>query len=140
MHTDARSMHIDGPARLDLVDRVLDALDRLWADTAYVPVQDRTLFALALSEVATNMVQHTADPETVALTVDVLVSRDCLDATLTDTAPPAEIDWDRVEMPEADSESGRGLALSTAALDELRHFSDERGNTWRLRRRLAAHG
>lgn len=83
------------------------------------------------------MVQHTGEPDGVELTVDLRVTPDLLEATLTDTAPPAEIDWDGVEMPDAESESGRGLALSTAALDQLRHYSDERGNTWRLRRSLA---
>lgn len=136
MDAEARAVHIDGPARLELVDHVLDALDRLWADASHVADQDRTLFTLAVSEVATNMVQHTENPDEVTLTVDIRVSTGDLLATLTDTAPPAEIDWDGVEMPDADSESGRGLALSTAALDELRHYSDTRGNTWRLRRML----
>lgn len=137
MDAETHAVHIDGPARLELVDHVLDALDGLWSDAPHVTDQDRTLFTLAVSEVATNMVQHTADPDGVALTVDISVSPDDLLATLTDTAPPAEIDWDGVAMPDADSEGGRGLALSTAALDELRHYSDARGNTWRLRRRLS---
>lgn len=137
MDAETRAVHIDGPARLELVDHVLDALDGLWADAPHVADRDRTLFALAVSEVATNMVQHTDDPDGVTLTVDIRVSSDDLLATLTDTAPPAEIDWDGVDMPDANSESGRGLALSTAALDEFRHYADARGNTWRLRRRLA---
>ncbi|MFK3835097.1 ATP-binding protein [Microbacterium sp. NPDC087868] len=137
MDAETRAVHIDGPARLELVDHVLDALDGLWADAPHVADRDRTLFALAVSEVATNMVQHTDDPDGVTLTVDIRVSSDDLLATLTDTAPPAEIDWDGVDMPDADSESGRGLALSTAALDEFRHYADARGNTWRLQRRLA---
>jgi len=131
-------VRIEGAATLDLVDDVLDALDALWADAPFVPDQDRTLFTLAVSEVATNMVQHTENPDSVMLTIDIHVARDGLEATLTDTAPPAEIDWNGVEMPAPDSESGRGLALSTAALDELRHYADQRGNTWRLRRRLTA--
>lgn len=136
MDAETRAVHIDGPAGLELVDRALDALDGLWADAPHVADQDRTLFALAVSEVVTNMVQHTENPDEVMLTVDIRVSADDLLATLTDTAPPAEIDWDGVEMPDPDSESGRGLALSTAALDELRHYADTRGNTWRLRRML----
>jgi serine/threonine-protein kinase RsbW len=36
-------------------------------------------------------------------------------------------------MPGADAESGRGLALALAALDELRHETDD-GNVWILRR------
>ena len=36
-------------------------------------------------------------------------------------------------MPDEQAESGRGLAIALAALDELSHETDG-GNTWRLRR------
>lgn len=136
MDAETRAVHIDGPARLALVDHVLDALDDLWTDAPHVGAEDRTLFTLAVSEVATNMVQHTAEPDSVTITVDIRISPAQVEATLTDTAPPAEIDWDGVAMPEPDSESGRGLALSTASLDDLRHVFDAGGNTWLLRRRI----
>jgi serine/threonine-protein kinase RsbW len=136
MVTDSRTVHIDGPAGLALVDRVLDALDALWAQTPDVPEDDRSLFTLAVSEVTTNMVQHGVTTTPVTLAVDIVASSDELRATLVDTAPPASIDWHGVSMPDAESESGRGLALAQAVLDEFRHTYDDRGNTWVLRRRL----
>ena len=68
------------------------------------------------------------------------------DATAHDPAPetgpdrgpepgsePALIDLGSVSMPGSDAESGRGLAIALATLDELVHET-ERGNVWRLRR------
>lgn len=134
MDADALVIHLDGPARLALVDSVLDALDAAWTEAPHVADQDRTLFTLALSEVATNMVQHGAGPTDVTLRVDIRIAADELAATLIDTAPPASIDWHGISMPDAEEESGRGLALAQAALDEFTHTYDDRGNTWRLRR------
>lgn len=138
MDADARLIHLDGPARLALVDEVLDALDRTWGDAPHVSEEDRTLFALAVSEVATNMVQHGEGPVDVTVTVDIRISGDALSATLVDTAPPASIDWHGVAMPGEESESGRGLALAQAVLDDFSHDYDHLGNTWTLRRRLGA--
>lgn len=137
MAADDVDIRLDGPARLALVDSALDALDAAWANAADVPDEDRTLFTLAVSEVATNMVQHSDGPTEVTVRIDIRLSSDALTATLVDTAPPASIDWHGVAMPDADSESGRGLALARAVLDEFTHTYDDTGNTWRLLRRLA---
>jgi len=136
MDADAHVIRLDGPARLALVDSVLDALDAAWAAASHVPDLDRTLFTLAVSEVATNMVQHSDGPTDVQLRVDIRIAADDLTATLVDTAPPASIDWHGVAMPDPESESGRGLALAQTVLDEFVHTYDDGGNTWVLRRLL----
>lgn len=136
MPTDPRGFHVDGPAGLALVDRVLDELERLWLTAAEVPVEDRILFGLALSEITTNIAQHNVDAE-VTVNVAVRVIDGALRADITDSAPPAAIDWEAVSMPEEESESGRGLALSRAVLDEFTHTADERGNRWLLQRRVS---
>ncbi|WP_431805893.1 ATP-binding protein [Microbacterium paraoxydans] len=135
MAAEVRAFHVDGPAGLALVDSALDALDRLWADGPEIPAEDQVLFALAVSEVTTNIAQHNERTD-VVFSVDVRVSPEELRAYIRDTAPPAPIDWDTVAMPGEDSESGRGLALSQAALDEFRHVPGDTGNTWVLVRRV----
>lgn len=133
MNAEQQAFHIDGPAGLAMVDHALDQLDLLWTRTPDVSEADRTLFTLAVSEVATNVVQHNGSAP-VTMSVDVRVTGDVLCADITDSAPPASIEWREVAMPDGDSESGRGLALARAALDEFRHAFDEHGNTWTLRR------
>ncbi|WP_194762377.1 ATP-binding protein [Microbacterium sp. UFMG61] len=137
MGSDQRTAHVAGLAGPALVEHVLDALDALWEVSPHVAPEDRTLFALAVSEVSTNIAAHGESELGITVEVDLAVSADDLVATFVDTADPARIDWDAVTMPGVDSESGRGLALTTAVLDDFEHSGDATGNTWVLRRRLA---
>ncbi len=127
------AIRLEGTADADLPDRVYEALDSLWGGAAHVGDEDRTLFALAVSEVAANIVEHARSREPIRVTVVLEVDHDALSAIFTDTADPALIDLRSVSMPGEDAESGRGLALALATLDELVHETED-GNTWRLRR------
>lgn len=125
---------VDGPADLSLVEAVHDALESLWARVPEVGDEDRMMFALAVSEVATNVVEHAEGPEVPHVRVRLEVDAEWLTAVMADDADPALIRLHEVSMPGADAESGRGLAIALAVLDDLVHETDE-GNTWRLRRR-----
>ncbi|MFK0074381.1 ATP-binding protein [Arthrobacter woluwensis] len=124
----------EGEASPGFVDEVLDALETLWLGTPSVPAEDRTLFMLAVSEVTTNIVQH-SEP---GVRVHVRLSADegQLRAVVRDTAPAVALDLESAELPDAESESGRGLALTLAVLDEFRHDGTEDGNLWTLRRAI----
>lgn len=127
----ARRIH--APADLALVDAVHDALEELWREVPDVSDDDRLLFGLAVSEVVTNVVEHAPGDAPPTVVVELSVDHHRLLAVLSDDAEPALIRLDEVHMPAEDAESGRGLALALAALDELRHETGE-GNTWVLRR------
>ena len=153
----APGIDLRGRAELAFVERALDELDAFWDGRGHaVEPLDRTLFTLAISEVLTNIVQHgaaggSAAPSTgegegagagaaagpVEIRMTISASRDELRAVIADTAPPAGIDWEAVSMPDADAESGRGLALARSSLDEFAHTSGDGGNTWTLSRRIA---
>lgn len=136
MSADRQVSHVlEGLAELEFVDRLLDTLDGLWETADYVPDLDRTLFMLAVSEITTNIAKHSEGP--VAVRVQLDVSPEQLQATIRDTALPAGIDWESVELADPEAESGRGLALARSALDELDHDADPRGNTWTLARKLS---
>ncbi|SBS73593.1 ATP-binding protein [uncultured Microbacterium sp.] len=135
MSSDAiADVYLEGPADLTLVDAVHDALADLWSRVPEVSDEDRMLFALAVSEVATNVVEHAEGPEHPTVTIRLEVDATTLTAVMTDDADPALIRLDRVTMPGEDAESGRGLALALAALDDLQH-DPTHGNVWLLRRR-----
>lgn len=127
------TIRLTGIADPHMVDRVHDALDRLFESAAAAGEEDRMLFRLAVSEVATNVVEHAAAREPIHVTVELDADADALSAVFTDTADPALIDLGKVSMPGEEAESGRGLAIALATLDELVHETDG-GNTWRLRR------
>ena len=132
MATD-RGIGIEAVADGSFVDRVHDALDELFRRTPGVGDEDAMLFRLAVSEVATNVVDHALSREPVRVTVELEADATALSAVFADTAEPALIDLDNVSMPGEDAESGRGLAIALATLDELVHET-EHGNIWRLRR------
>ncbi len=127
------AIRLEGIADPLLVDRVHEALDRLFERPSGAGEEDRVLFRLAVSEVATNVVEHALAREPIHVTVAVDADAEAYTAVFTDTADPALIDLGGVEMPGEDAESGRGLAIALATLDELVHERDG-GNTWRLRR------
>ncbi|MCG3024087.1 hypothetical protein, partial [Escherichia coli] len=58
MGADRRTAHVAGLAVPAFVEHVLDALDALWQSAPHVTPEDRTLFALAVSEVSTNIAAH----------------------------------------------------------------------------------
>jgi serine/threonine-protein kinase RsbW len=133
MSSDASVRQISGPADLALVDAVHEALGQLWQEVPDVSDDDRILFSLAVSEVATNVVEHASGEDKPTVSIRLSVDGAELIAVMSDDADPALIRLDEVSMPDADAESGRGLALALAALDELRHEAGD-GNVWVLRR------
>lgn len=124
---------IEAVADDSFIDHVHDGLDELFRRTPGVGDEDAMLFRLAVSEVATNVVAHASSREPVRVTVELDADDTALSAVFSDTAEPALIDLDGVSMPDEDAESGRGLAIALATLDELIHET-EQGNVWRLRR------
>jgi serine/threonine-protein kinase RsbW len=56
-------------------------------------------------------------------------------ATFTDRGPPLHNQLTRA-MPEATSETGRGLAIARQVLDELGYEREGEINKWRLVKRL----
>lgn len=129
----------DGTASLEFVEGLHAALDELWTRAPAVPEADRSLFALAVIEIATNVVVHATDEDhPVTLKVELRAGDD-LHAILHDDATPVPVDLTSVSMADALAESGRGLAIAAAVCDEL-SLERRDGNVWRLRRRVAAAG
>lgn len=123
------------PAMLDLVHTVLE---KLWEQHDDVAMSDRIRFETAVIEVLGNIVEHAyeldASPADVLRRFDVCLSatRDELVARFGDNGMPMAIDLSEVAMPGQDAESGRGLALAVAALDDLGYERVDGRNLWRL--------
>jgi serine/threonine-protein kinase RsbW len=123
------------PAMLDLVHSVLE---KLWEQHDDVDLADRIRFETAVIEVLDNIVEHAyeldAAPADVLRRFDVSLSAtpDELVARFGDNGIPMAIDLSEVTMPGDDAESGRGLALAIAALDDLGYQRVDGRNLWRL--------
>jgi serine/threonine-protein kinase RsbW len=144
-----RHGHLDGlPGRLELaapadpemLDLVHSLLEQLWSTHPDVAERDRVRFETAVIEVLANIVEHAfaldGVPEAQArvrrFDVALGVTDDELLAAFADNGLPIELDLSDVAMPDELAESGRGLALATAALDDLVYERVAGRNHWRL--------
>lgn len=126
------------PASSEALELAHGQLAQLWAADATVSAADRARFELAVIEVLGNIVEHAwiADdehPSPRRLSLELTVTPDRLDAVLGDNGVPVSIDLSAATMPAPDAESGRGLALTLAAVDALEYDRDGGRNVWRIR-------
>ena len=119
---------------LDVIHR---SVERLRRATGRAP-GDRALmlFETALGEIGSNVLTH-GRPAGRDIPVEYALVLDGTSAvaSLTDGGPPAHEHLGR-EMPDGDSESGRGLAMARALLDDLGYERDGNLNRWRLVKKL----
>src|SRR5581483_6523987 len=133
-------MVLHAPGGTESLARVHELLARIWAAAPDVHDQDRLLFETAVAEVAANIVEHAGGGREVPFTLRVSSHPDRVEAAFSDSGGPAPVDLGAAALPADLAETGRGLGIATAALDELAYERDGAVNRWRLvrRRRPAA--
>ncbi|MBZ5732916.1 ATP-binding protein [Nocardioides sp. TRM66260-LWL] len=128
------ALALTAPAEPDVVEQVQERLADLWESEGVDP-GTAMRFEMGLVEILGNIVEHAYAPDAPGrmLTVEVEVRDGVVRGTLGDNGQPIAIDLSSVTMPDEDAESGRGLALALAALDELAYERDGGRNRWHLR-------
>lgn len=122
------------PADPDCLDSVHDLLDELWYRAPEVSDLDRMTFETAVAEVAANIVQHAGDRRGVDLALTLSACADCVEAQFRDTGQPVGVDLDALPAPSVSAESGRGIAIARATVDEVSYHREGEENYWRLLR------
>lgn len=122
---------VTGPETLAEMQRTLDAA---WASEE-VADHTRMCMDLAVSEIGSNIIEHSGDGQPVRLRMVVTLLPDTVTAILTDDGQPAAVDLSQVGMPDEMSERGRGLAIAHRLLDEMSYSRIDDGNRWILMRR-----
>lgn len=126
------------PTTPDALELAHELLEELWAAGTEVAPTDRGRFELAVIEILGNIVEHAwrhdeGHPSLRRLTLELRLTADRVVAVLGDNGVPHEIDLSAVTMPDEDAESGRGLALTLAAVDALDYERVDGRNLWRIR-------
>lgn len=134
MATDARHS-VRGPAVPASLDLVHTLLQEVWADHPDVGDDDRMRFEIGVTEIAGNIVEHAAAPAPIDFQLRVEVHDDRLEARFQDPGRRVDVDFDATAMPDELAESGRGLALVLAVVDELSYRHDGSDNHWLVVRR-----
>ncbi|CCE76609.1 ATP-binding protein [Clavibacter nebraskensis] len=127
-----RSLTLQSPP--DDVDAVHEFVAGLWDDRPDVGALDRMAFETALIELASNVIEHADDGHGVTCVVSVTVDDGVMSARLRDGSEPGDFRLTRREMPGADAESGRGLAMVQMLCDELTYERVGGENVWSVRR------
>jgi serine/threonine-protein kinase RsbW len=135
---------LSAPAVPEVLEVVHAMLEQLCAGAGAVDDHDRVRFETAVIEILANVVEHAFAHDSVAgrrFDITLLADDEQLEATLADNGLPMALDMSNVALPDDElAESGRGLALAAAALDELRYQRVEGRNHWTLRCRRGSTG
>lgn len=128
------------PESLDLLHGLLEQVSREHPDVA---ADDLMMFETAIIEIAGNVVEHGRPPGRVVYEFRLDVLPDRLEAELADSGDAfAHHDTDVSDVVDGArlpddplDESGRGLFLADAVLDELRYSRTRGRNLWTMVRR-----
>jgi len=119
------------------VNAVHSLLEAVWADLPDIPMMERFKFETALLELASNVVKHADGGFGLWCTLEIDAYPERIEATVVDDGEPsdAHVLVPR-DMPDELSESGRGIALIQALVDDLAYSHDGKTNRWRISRRF----
>ena len=142
-------LELSAPAQPEILDLVHAMIAHLWETNASVVDHDRNRFETAVVEILGNIVEHAYElvhqapppPADEARRFHVCLSATDVEllATFGDNGLPTQLDLEHVAMPDEFAESGRGLALAAAAVDEMAYERVGDRNHWRLRCVRSAH-
>ena len=122
----------------DGFDAVHDLLEKLWKDAPDVETLDRFGFETALIELVSNVFQHGDSEITPLCTVTVTVYPDRIECSLLDAGTPHDLQLKGRAMPDEYAESGRGIILIQALVDELSYTREIDRNRWRMVKKTAS--
>ncbi|CAN5374395.1 ATP-binding protein [soil metagenome] len=120
----------------DTLAQIQHTLDLVWA-AEDIPEYTRMCIDLAVSEIGTNIIEHSGDGQPMSLRMVVNLQPDTVTVIFTDDGQPVAVNLSRTGMPDELSDRGRGLAIAHRVLDELWYTRNDEGNRWVLMRRRA---
>lgn len=128
--------HLEGPAEVSILEDAHLLLEQVWAEVPDLDPGDRIRFEIAVVEILGNIVEHAFAADQAhpgrRLELTVTADADALVAEMGDNGEPVGLDLHDVSLPEIDDESGRGLAMAKASVDEISYDRVEGCNRWRL--------
>lgn len=118
------------PAGLEALHDLIEQAREAWPA---VSAEAFMMLETAVIEIAGNVVEHGRPTGQVQWTFALRRREDGLEGVLSDDGHEYEGDLSSL-MPDPLSESGRGIALAQAALDELAYAREDERNVWTMRR------
>jgi serine/threonine-protein kinase RsbW len=122
------------------LEQLHDLLEKAAAEHPRASADDVMMFETAVMELANNVVEHVAASRSVRWGFRLEVRSDALYAELFDSGE-VYAGWQpeqELEMPDPLAESGRGLPLASAVLDDLGYHRVGGINVWTMLRRFSS--
>lgn len=114
------------------IDSLHELFAQMWESCPNVSVRDRTLFSIAVAEIAANVIEHVNQSDN-SWELDLSVWEDHLEASIRHPGPAVGNALAAWSMPDEMAESGRGLALAAAASSlHYSHSTNPEGSEWRV--------
>lgn len=124
-------------AELASLDRVHALLEAAWTAREDVLPADRIHFAIAVTEVAGNIIEHSSDGRALEFSLHIRVGDASLEAEFEDPGRRVNVDLTSVGLPADLAESGCGLAPTLRCVDRLEYRREGQVNHWRMVRHRA---
>lgn len=130
--TDPELWVFDTVAGPETLGDVRGVLAKVWSAHAEVPESVRAEMAIAVVEIAANIIEHAGRGRPIRMRMEVLVLADEVQVRFIDDGHRADVDLDSVRLPDEMAERGRGLAVARAVLRHLSYQRTGDGNQWTL--------
>jgi serine/threonine-protein kinase RsbW len=134
----AGDYHLEGLAVPDSLENLHDLLHQVRQENPDLDATDVMSFETAIIEIHGNVVQHGKPRGCVLYTFELDVLNDSLVGVLGDNGEATPDLASQIGLADAEAESGRGLWLARAALDELEFVREADHNTWRMVKKRSA--
>lgn len=120
----------------DDVNAVHEFLQIIWTENPGIPLRDQMSFETAIVELVANIISYSAATCGVTCAVEIETSEGQVDAIVSDNGELVILELDEHIMPDEFAESGRGIPLIKALVDEFTFDVSENRNIWRLSKKF----
>jgi len=108
----------------------------VWKSTPHIDGAEQMRFELAVIELVSNVIKHADTGTGVSCTLTIETFADRIEAVLRDTGEPGNMQLSDRAMPDENAESGRGIPIIQALVDNFSYERDGKLNIWRMIRNI----
>jgi len=120
----------------DDVNVVHAFLQDIWEKSPHVSIRDRHSIETAIIEIVANIILYSVATSGITCEIVIEIGAESIKATISDNGDLADLVIDEHIMPDEFSESGRGISLIRALVDELEYDNSNGKNTWCISKKV----